>query len=87
MGWTTNWAPPDDYLMPQVNGEPALNKDLVIWIKASVHHLPIDEDKSLRDRGGGGPTGVTLTHWSGFNVEPHNLFDANPLGAPLRCGE
>jgi primary-amine oxidase len=86
LGWTTQWAPPDDYLLAHLNGEPAINKDLIIWIKASAHHDPIDEDKSVQDRGGGGPTGVTLTHWSGFNVEPHNLFNANPLGGPVRCG-
>jgi len=23
-------------------------------------------------------------HWSGFDLVPHNLFDANPLGGPHR---
>jgi primary-amine oxidase len=85
LAWTTKWAPPDDYLLPQLNGESAINADLIVWIKGSVHHDPIDEDKSAKDRGGGN-TGITLTHWSGFNVEPHNLFNANPMGGPVKCG-
>jgi Cu2+-containing amine oxidase len=61
------------------------NNDLVVWVKASAHHDPIDEDRSQNDLSGGGITGVTLVHWSGFNVEPHNLFDTNPLGGPVSC--
>jgi Cu2+-containing amine oxidase len=87
LGWTEVWAPPDNYLLPQVSAEPTVGRDLIVWIKASAHHLPIDEDKSRRDRGQRGPTGVTLTHWSGFDVQPHNLFNTNPLGGPFRCGD
>ncbi len=32
-----------------------------------------------------GRTGITLIHWSGFDMEPHNLFDYNPLGGPPAC--
>jgi Copper amine oxidase, enzyme domain len=86
LGWITNWASPDDYLLPDINGSSTNNADLVVWIKASAHHDPIDEDKSINDVSPNSFSGVTLVHWSGFNVEPHNLFDANPLGGPMRCG-
>jgi primary-amine oxidase len=79
------WITPDLYLLPMLNGEPVNKKDLVVWIKTSVHHHPNDEDRSAADLGGEKSTGVTLTHWSGFDVEPHNLFTANPLGGPTRC--
>jgi hypothetical protein len=27
-------------------------------------------------------TGITNVHWQGVSLEPHNLFDFNPLGGP-----
>jgi Cu2+-containing amine oxidase len=80
------WFYPDDYLLTHLNGESVVNKDLVVWIKTSAHHHPTDEDRSVNDLASGGTTGVTLTHWSGVNIEPHNLFNTNPLGGPVRCG-
>jgi hypothetical protein len=56
-----------------------------VWIKTSVHHHPNAEDLGT-NAGSGIYPGVTLTHWSGFKIEPHNLFRANPLGEPVRCG-
>lgn len=94
--WKPTWSPPTpmppDWLFPYqylpnfLNNQSVSNRDLVIWIKASAHHEPIDEDRSVDDPTLGNITGVTLVHWSGFNVEPHNLFNTNPLGAPVRCG-
>jgi hypothetical protein len=26
--------------------------------------------------------GITFVHWQGFDLQPHNLFDFNPLGGP-----
>jgi len=72
----TGWNNPDNYLLPQIsNLQSTNNKDLVTWVKAAVHHAPTDEDRSS------GIDNVTLTHWSGFDLVPHNLFDANPLSA------
>ena len=85
LGWITAWAEPDNFLLPTLNNESVNNNDLVVWIKSSAHHHPNDEDRSAADLGTGGSTGVTLTHWSGFDVDPHNLFNANPLGGPTRC--
>ena len=80
------WVTPDLYLLPMLNNPESVNKkDLVVWIKTSVHHHPNDEDRSAADLGSEKSTGVTLAHWSGFDVEPHNLFNANPLGGPVRC--
>lgn len=83
---TGNWIGPDVYLLPTLNNPESVNKkDLVVWIKSSAHHHPTDEDRAADDLGSVNSRGVTLTHWSGFDVEPHNLFNANPLGGPLRC--
>jgi primary-amine oxidase len=83
------WVSPDQHLLTHLNGEPVLNTDLVVWIKTSAHHHPSDEDRSLNDLGPLVPptTGVTLVHWAGFNVEPHNLFAYNPLGGPSKCSK
>jgi Cu2+-containing amine oxidase len=86
LGWATNWAEPNSYLLSYLSGELVTNNDLVVWIKSSAHHDPSDEDKSVNDVNTGGQTGVTLVHWSGFDVEPHNLFKDNPLGGPVQCG-
>jgi hypothetical protein len=80
-----NHQSPDLYLLPALSNEPVVGQDLVAWIKTAAHHAPTTEDWAT-------PTfvgllgGVTLTHWSGFRIEPHNLFPTNPLGAPARCG-
>jgi primary-amine oxidase len=84
--WMATHMYPDLYVLAYLNGEPTVDKQLVVWIKSQAHHDPADEDKSTKDIGTGGTTGVTLAHWSGINVEPRNLFDTNPLGGPARCG-
>jgi primary-amine oxidase len=82
----SHWKSPDNYLLTSINGESVYPRnDLVVWIDASKVHDPTDEDRSVNDLSGGGTTGVTLVHWSGFNIEPHNLFDINPLGGPVQC--
>jgi primary-amine oxidase len=87
LDWTHTWTSPDNYLLKYLTNERVTNNDLVVWINASAHHDPTDEDKSVNDAPGSGTTtGVTLVHWSGFEVEPHNLFDTNPLGGPVKCG-
>jgi hypothetical protein len=59
------------------------NQHLVLWHRTSAHHDPHDEDQAGDD-----PTdafkGITLIHWSGFDLVPHNLFNSNPLGSPHR---
>jgi primary-amine oxidase len=84
--WMASHMYPDLYVLAYLNGESTIDKRLVVWIKSQAHHDPTDEDKSVKDIGNTGTTGVTLAHWSGINVEPHNLFDTNPLGGPPRCG-
>jgi len=82
------WHYPDEYLLPAVNGQPAQGQDLVLWVKTAAHHVPTDEDRANSDLTAvpQGMNGITLTHWSGFQAQPHNLFNANPLGGPPRCG-
>lgn len=59
------------------------NTDVVLWYRTSAHHDPHDEDHAPGD-----PdalmTGITNVHWTGFDLEPRNLFDFNPLGGPSR---
>lgn len=85
------WRDPDEYLLgvaPSAgfgvsDAESITNTDLVLWYRSSVHHDPHDEDHAPGD-----PddlmTGITLVHWTGFDLEPRNLFDYNPLGGPSR---
>ena len=84
------WTPPDAYLLGTAshpmgiyNAESILGQDLVIWHSSPIHHEPHDEDQSPTDPGSE-YRGMTLTHWTGFDLVPHNLFDFNPLGAPDR---
>ncbi|MFL6845667.1 MAG: hypothetical protein ACJ8ER_12385 [Allosphingosinicella sp.] len=79
-------AVPDEYLLPALDKQAAVQTDLVAWIKTATHHHPTDEDRTVFNFFNTGTAwGVTGTHWSGFKIEPHNIFDFNPQGAPLRC--
>ena len=89
-----NWVPPSVYLNGNgsnnfgiYNHESIQNQDLVLWYGTSAHHEPHDEDQATGDATDG-HRGITLIHWSGFDLVPHNLFDTNPLGGPHRntCG-
>jgi primary-amine oxidase len=83
--WRYSWYNPNDYLLRYLNNEPlgGTGDGIVFWYIASVHHEPSDNDNQ---RGNGGRTGITLIHWAGFEMEPHNMFDYNPLGGPAKCG-
>jgi primary-amine oxidase len=87
---TTNWMAPDTYLVGDAsnmygvfNQESVEKQALVLWHVTSAHHEPHDEDQASGDPSHG-HKGLTLMHWSGFDLVPHNLFDVNPLGAPHR---
>jgi primary-amine oxidase len=86
----SSWTPPDDYLLGNgsnqfgvFNQESVVNQDIVLWHVSSAHHEPHDEDQAAGDTTHG-LKGLTLMHWSGFDLVPHNLFDTNPLGGPHR---
>lgn len=81
---------PDEYLlgqgMPGVgvsDQESVENTDVVLWHRSAVHHDPHDEDHAADDASEL-MTGITNVHWQGVTLEPHNLFDFNPLGGPSR---
>jgi len=85
-----DWRPADTYVLGNSgnsfgvsNQEPIFGADLVVWPVTTAHHEPHDEDQADGD-----PSflykGITLIHWSGFDLIPRNLFDTNPLGAPHR---
>ena len=87
--WFYPWRPPDLYLDQFTSaGNPAgresVTGDVVLWHHSSAHHEPSDEDRAIGD-----PSddirGVTLMHWQGFDLVPHDLFNHNPLDGPLRC--
>jgi primary-amine oxidase len=79
------WLDPDHYLLTHLNGQSTNGQDLVVWVKSAVDHHPTDEDRSHADLGTSNMTGVTPTHWSGFRIEPYNLFNSNPMGGPSAC--
>ena len=84
--WLYTWYSPDDYLLRYVDDGQiigSMGDGVVIWYIGSAHHTPSDLDNQM---GSGSHTGVTLVHWSGFEIKPHDLFDYNPLGGPPRCG-
>jgi Cu2+-containing amine oxidase len=82
---------PDQYLLGEgfvgvgvADGESIVNTDVVLWHRSSAHHDPHDEDHAPGDPSNL-MTGITNVHWQGLDLEPHNLFDYNPLGAPSRA--
>ncbi len=72
---------PDSFLLPYVSDQQSIvHSDLVIWYLASAHHEPISEDLDTSNN-----WAVTLMHWYGFELKPHDFFDFNPLGGPPIC--
>jgi primary-amine oxidase len=84
--WLYTWYNPNAYLLEYLNGQPlgGTGDGIVLWYFGSTHHEPTDADNQM---GSGGRTGITLVHWLGFEMVPHNFFDYNPLGGPPRCGD
>lgn len=85
-----DWRPADTYLLGNsgnnfgvFNQDRTFSTDLVVWPVTTAHHEPHDEDQAASDPGLL-YKGITLIHWSGFDLIPRNLFDMNPLGAPHR---
>lgn len=83
-----SWSPPDEYLLGSsskpwgiYNQESIGARDIVVWHSSPLHHEPHDEDQDANDTSNKFQS-LTLIHWTGFDLVPHNLFDANPLGAP-----
>ena len=81
---------PDQYLLGQgmpgsgvSDEESVVDTDIVLWHRSSAHHNPHDEDHAPGDPSNL-MTGITNVHWQGLSLEPHNLFDFNPLGGPSR---
>ncbi len=81
---------PDQYLLGEglpgmgvADRESVQDTDVVLWHRSSVHHEPHDEDHAPGDASNL-MTGITSVHWQGVTLEPHNLFDFNPLGGPSR---
>lgn len=83
--WLFTWFSPNSYLINYLNNEPigATGDGIDYWYLGSTHHEPTDNDNA---QGSGSRTGITLIHWAGFDMQPHNLFDYNPVGGPSRCG-
>ena len=83
--WLYTWYNPNSYLLSYLNGQALgdTGDGIVLWYFGSTHHEPTDADNQM---GSGGRTGITLVHWFGFEMVPHNFFDYNPLGGPGRCG-
>jgi Cu2+-containing amine oxidase len=85
-----SYLQPDQYLLGDglpgagiADAESVENTDIVLWHRSSAHHDPHDEDRATGDLSSL-ITGITNVHWQGVTLEPHNLFDFNPLGGPSR---
>ncbi|HEY0156266.1 MAG TPA: hypothetical protein VGF28_03150 [Thermoanaerobaculia bacterium] len=93
--WATRWHPeentawadrytfPDKYLNDYTTKpapEGLQDTDVVLWYMTTAHHAPIDEDREPD-----GDYGITLAHFFGFEMTPHNYFEANPVGRPVVC--
>jgi hypothetical protein len=79
--WADRYTFPDKYLNAYTTTPESIHDtDVVLWYMATAHHDPIDEDRQPN-----GDWGITLAHFFGFEMSPHNLFEANPLGRPGIC--
>ena len=72
--WVTRYNP-NEILAPNLptyvhDGQPTVNKDLVIWYTGSEHHENNSRDE---DRN------TVPVLWTGFELIPNNLFDGTPF--------
>jgi hypothetical protein len=76
--WVTrySWNQFAAKLLPTYTGTSVANSDVVLWVKASIHHKPRDEDGLT---GTGSVNGTADVMWSGFALIPHNLFSCSPF--------
>ena len=88
----TQYLQPDQYLLGEglagfgiSDNQSTTNTNVILWHRSSAHHDPHDEDHAPGDASNT-MTGITNVHWQGVDLEPHNLFDFNPLGGPSRSG-
>ncbi len=82
-GWaaTPIFTGPDGFLLPYVSDHQSIaNGDMVVWYLAAAHHEPISEDLDINQK-----AAITLVHWYGLELKPHDFFDFNPLGGPAIC--
>jgi Cu2+-containing amine oxidase len=83
---TGAYQDPDAYLIASLTNESVANANVVLWYRSSTHHLPQDEDRPNWTGHTSPDRGITLVHWMGFELAPHDFFDFNPLGGPHYCG-
>jgi Cu2+-containing amine oxidase len=76
--WVTHYDPGQfaASLLPSYTGTGVASTDVVLWIKATIHHHPRDEDGL---NGTGSVNGTADVMWSGWALIPHNLFSCSPF--------
>jgi primary-amine oxidase len=77
---------PDDYLFANPQLETVTNTDVILWYRSSAHHMPSAEDSPNWPGHTNPGFGITLVHWMGFDLVPHDFFDFNPLPLTRTCG-
>lgn len=77
--WVTHYDPSQFAArnLPSYTGTSVANADVVLWVKATIHHHPRDED----GLSGGSVSGTADVMWSGWALIPHNLFACSPFYA------
>jgi Cu2+-containing amine oxidase len=55
------------------------HRDVVVWVKGSLHHHPRDEDGIVI---GGSWKGTALVMYTGFMLMPNDVFDCSPFYGP-----
>ena len=82
--WRFSYQPPGKYMVAYASPAELLDTSMtpVLWYRSSFHHHKSDHDL---DKNGG--VGIVSTHWAGFDFQPDNTFDFNPLtGGASKCG-
>jgi Cu2+-containing amine oxidase len=85
--WVTRYKPQEigyQFIERYANNEPIANSDVVIWLTSSILHTFRDEDgRVIRDQQGRARfLGAAVVMWGGFDMKPHNIFDATPFLPP-----
>lgn len=82
--WRFFYQTPENYMGTYAIPPESLDTSMtpVLWYRSSFHHHRSDHDL---DKNGG--VGIVSAHWAGFDFQPDNAFDFNPVArGASKCG-